>query len=57
MARGSGEDSAEIEVKFVCEGCGAENETIAYETRWQDKAIAECGVCWKEKEFYPTEIE
>ena len=52
---GSGVDAEEIEVKFKCEFCGADNEVIAYETRWRDKAIAECGVCWKEKVFYANE--
>lgn len=54
---GSGVDSQEISVKFVCEKCGYENDTIAYETRWRDCAIAECDKCGEEKTFEPQEPE
>jgi transcription elongation factor Elf1 len=52
---GSGVDSQEVEVVYTCEKCSHLNDTIAYETRWRDKAVAECEMCGAEKDFYPEE--
>lgn len=51
---GSGVDSQEFEIVFTCDKCGKESHSIAYETRWRDKAFAECEHCDNEIEISPS---